>query len=271
MLTSIQGQFNLPGISDTYTHLVKDITWGPAELQILVPGQISGASRDAGNTPTTLLRPGLLLGIITSSGKYIQWDPTATDGSQYIAGILITDMAAQQLATNTDRFLGVLVSGCVKAASLLIGGESTYGLSGKASEHIVKQQLSINFKLDTPLFANNGGRWRKVRVVTADTTLTAADNGCLFVTNGSGAINFTLPAMLEGLEFGFYNAVDQNMTITSAPADTLVAFNDIAADSVALSTSSEKVGGMFEVLGLSTGKGLVIPHLWEAQTMTIAT
>lgn len=270
MLTSMQGQFNVPGISDEYAYLSKDITWGPSALQIFLPGLLSGAARDSGNSPTTYLRPGLLLGKITSSGKLVEWSPTATDGSQFIEGILVTDLNAQQLGSNVDRYVGILKSGCVKAGSLLIGGEANYGLSGKTSEYVARNLLRGNFMLDDAIH-NVSSRYRKVILVTADKTLTAADSGCLFVTNGTAAVNFTLPAMLEGLEFTFYNAVDYNMTITAAPADTMVAYNDIAADSVALSTSSEKVGGCFDVIGLASGKALVMPRLWEAQTPTIAT
>src|SRR5262245_32920301 len=43
---------------------------------------------DARSSPTTLLQRGLVLGKITASGLYKQYDPAATDGSQVARGIL---------------------------------------------------------------------------------------------------------------------------------------------------------------------------------------
>jgi hypothetical protein len=51
----------------------------------------------------------------------------------------------------------------------------------------------------------------------------------------------------------------------------MVVFNDPTADSIAFSTSSEKVGAMIEVIGDGTG-WLTLVHLGaETQTPTIAT
>lgn len=271
MLTSMANELQTPGISTSYVQDTIDLLWGRAELAIYQSMLLSGASRDNGNTPTTLLRAGLLLGQITSSGKLIQASPTATDGSQNIVGILPWDMSAQLLATNEDRWMGVLTSGYVHAKSLLIGGNASRGIAGDTYEAWVRTQLAPNFVLDDKPYWK-ASSFSRIEIVTADRTVTAADHGTLFVcSGGSGAVNFTLPVMTHGLEFDFYNAQGQNITLTSNPADTLVAYNDIAADSVALSTSSELIGGSFKVVGLSTGKALVMPRLWEAQTPTIAT
>jgi len=274
MLTSMANELAVPGISTQYNQDTIEILFGRAEMALFTPGLLSGAARDSGNTPTTLLRAGLLLGKITSSGKLVQASPTATDGSQNIVGVLPIDMNAQLMATNEDRYLPVLTKGCVKAASLLIGGNASRGIAGDAYEYWVRAQMSPNFTFDdaSPK-ANAIGPWQRVEYVTADRTVVAADHGTLFICQGGSAnVNFTLPAMLHGYAFGFYNAQDYNMTITSAPADTLIVYNDAAADSVALSTTSEKIGGGFNVYGTSTsGKAIVIPQLWEGQTPTIAT
>lgn len=271
MLTSMAGEWQVPGISTTYNQATKDILWGREEYAFYAPALISGAIRDNGNTPTTLCRAGLLLGQITSSGKLIQASPTATDGSQNVVGILPIDINAQLMATNEDRLFGILTSGYVKAKSLLIGGNASYGIAGDTYEAWARTQLAPRFVLDDKPYWKPSS-FSRIEIVTADRTVTVADHGTLFVcSGGSGAVNFTLPVMTHGLEFDFYNAVDQNITLTSNPADTLVVYNDIAADTVALSTSSEKIGGSFKVVGLSTGKALVMPRLWEGQTMTIAT
>jgi len=114
----------------------------------------------------------------------------------------------------------------------------------------------------------------KMNVVakTASYTVLATESGTVFTTSGSaGAVVFTLPTAAAGLCYWFINAADQDMTITSTPADKFVLFNDVAADSIAFSTASEKVGGgVFVVSDGTNWFGFV--HLGtETQTPTIAT
>lgn len=110
---------------------------------------------------------------------------------------------------------------------------------------------------------------------TADYTVTVADHGTLFTTEGAGgAVNFTLPAtstLPVGWYADFYQAADQNMTITAGTADTMVATNDLAADSVAYSTASEKIGNFIRVVKLTTTLvGVINAHGGEAVTITVA-
>ncbi len=61
----------------------------------------------------------------------------------------------------------------------------------------------------------------------------------------TAAATFTLPtpgAGLLGVVLHFLCIADVVMTIAAATADTMVTVNDLAADSVAFSTSSEKIG-----------------------------
>lgn len=113
----------------------------------------------------------------------------------------------------------------------------------------------------------------KMEAKTASYTCVAADSGTIFHTTGAtAAVVFTLPQISTGpFWFRFINGADVDMTITSAVADTEVTFNDLAADSVAFSTSSEKIGGMVDVYCDGTTL-FVIPNLAsEGQTVTIAT
>jgi hypothetical protein len=112
---------------------------------------------------------------------------------------------------------------------------------------------------------------------TSDYTVLATDMSKIFTTRGAaGAVNFTLPAAAAVEAFDwvmFYNVANQNMTVTGT-AGELIAFNDAAANSVALSTASEKIGGAF--LCISDGTSwLVLPFLWETvagmQTVTVTT
>jgi hypothetical protein len=81
---------------------------------------------------------------------------------------------------------------------------------------------------------------------TAAYTVTAAETGTYFNTTGAtAAVVFTLPAISSGpWIFKFLNSVDLDMTVTAATADTIITFNDIDIDSVAASTSGEKIGAV---------------------------
>lgn len=250
-----------------------NITWGRLDQQVFLPVIIDGSARDAGNTNfTDVLRPGLLLGKITSgadAGKFKQWNPDATDGSQKICGVLLGAQKMQLLGSDYDRATGyVLFSGNLKASGLMIASSSTPGIAGSSLEWMIRRQLAQSFRLDDDPSGYFPGQ-NQVSV-SASTTVTEAMAGQLFIADGAGAITFTLPAPKRGLEYSFYNAANQDMIVTCSTTDVLIAYNDIAADSVALSTASEKVGGHFRVVGTGT-KWLVIPNLWEAQTVTVAT
>ena len=85
----------------------------------------------------------------------------------------------------------------------------------------------------------------KAILAPGTSTLTIGQSGSVISTEGAtGAITFTLPAVATsaGVHYWFQNAEDQNMII-AAPSGTLTTFNNIAADSAAFQTSSEKTGG----------------------------
>ena len=83
----------------------------------------------------------------------------------------------------------------------------------------------------------------------ASYTVTYQETGTIFVTTGAtAAVSFTLPAISTGpWEFKFINGADQNLTVVAGTADTMVAYNDLTADSLAFSTSSKKIGGQINV------------------------
>ncbi len=127
-------------------------------------------------------------------------------------------------------------------------------------------------KVNLPPYSN-GVPFRQTEAKTASYTCTKYDSGTIFHTTGAtAAVVFTLPRIEDGpFYFLFVNGADVDMTITSAVADTEVTFNDLAADSVAFATSSEKIGGVVEVICDGTTL-FVLPRLAsEAQTVTITT
>lgn len=109
---------------------------------------------------------------------------------------------------------------------------------------------------------------------TAAYTVKAEESGTFFLTTGAtAAVAFTLPAITDGpWVFFFINTADVNMTVASETVDTLIAYNDLTADSVAFSTASEKIGGgmMAYCDGTSAGVVLLLGD-GRYQTATIAT
>jgi hypothetical protein len=89
---------------------------------------------------------------------------------------------------------------------------------------------------------------RFVAKVAAYTVL-AKETGTFFTTVGATtAIVFTLPAISDGpWLFKFLNAADVDMTVTAGTADTMIGYNDVDLDSLAASTSSEKIGAIINV------------------------
>jgi hypothetical protein len=256
----------LPGLTDAVESFSQVFTWGREELVIRAGANISGAARDSTNTPTTELRPGLLLGRLTASPELLkQYDPAATDGTQVVAGILMTGLRATDLdGNNSQRFAWMMVGGPIKAASLI-------GLDA-----VARAQMRGRFLFDDDLMGQyqNYAPYLRETAKTADYTVVAADAGTLFTTTGAaGAIIFTLPALAAGRgPFGFLNVVDQNMTVASAEGDNIVALHDASADSVAFSTASQKIGGHVLVWANAAGtKWYVSNRSAGANTITVAT
>lgn len=264
----------LPGINAVLQTIANNFMWSLRQQQVIKDIVLLSTTVDAGNTPTTLLRPGLLLGMIAATGKCTIWDPTATDGSQYLYGILAHDQGTLTVGTAADRWLGyAVVGGRVKAANLLIPGQSTFGLSGKDLEFLVRSQLTQTGRFiidDLPAGSPFAG-WANVRSVAAasPTALTAADNNTLFVGTHSALTTWTLPAPKAGLRFGFYATTNTGIKVASASAGQLIGYNDAAANTVAISTTAKTIGGMLELIGLNTSSYLVMPRLADlAQIIT---
>ena len=112
---------------------------------------------------------------------------------------------------------------------------------------------------------------RTIEAKTAAYTLTGKDYGKIFTNRGAtGAVTFTLPTpedRLSGVTATFFVVADQTVTVTG-PDEKLTTFNDATADSVAFSTSGEKVGGCFECVWDGT-TWLVRINAEETQTLTV--
>lgn len=114
----------------------------------------------------------------------------------------------------------------------------------------------------------------RIAAKTGDYTCLATESGTLFTNVGATkAITFTLPAISLGpWQFWFAVGADQSITVAGGTADTMITFNDAAADSLAFSTASEKLGGVMWAFCDGTSMFCVqIGGVSHRQTATVAT
>ena len=113
-MTTRLGGFGQPGLGTIDQTTETEILFGGDAgkgMAIYRNAIISGTTRDAGNTPTTVLRGGLLLGVLTTNGQYTEYDPAATDGSEIAQAILPLELRAQDFnAVDAERVAPVLNS-----------------------------------------------------------------------------------------------------------------------------------------------------------------
>lgn len=116
--------------------------------------------------------------------------------------------------------------------------------------------------------------YRRITALTASYYAKADDIGKMFTNRGAaGAVTITLPPNSQ-LEAGWwcqaYAVANQNLIVACSPTDTMAALNDATADSVALQTASEIIGGGFTFIWDGTG-WLTLHHTEETQTVTVVT
>lgn len=237
-------QLGYPGLRASIASVEVQPWWGLIEHQKFVQGPLDSTTVDAGSSPTTQVRAGLVLGRITSTGAYVHYSASATDGSQTACAVLCDPVAMLDASGTAESKLGprIMVAGNLKAGNLI-------GLDGTA-----RRQLAQHFLFDDELDGRGflGVGPRREITKTTDYTVTTADNGALFTSTASGALVFTLPAVAKGLVFEFLNLVNQNMTIT-ATAAVIVALNSAGSTNVAFSTSSQKIGARIRLEANAAG------------------
>lgn len=245
MVTGMGG-WGIPGVGSERATSESELLWGADHARngaLWLSKVISGAARDAGNTPTTILRPGLLMGVVTSSGELEEWDADAADGTQDIAGILDVELRAQDFdATNQDRVFRALVARApIKARKLLIEGSA---FIGHAHEYLARRQLvGAGFIFDDDPLGYLAGQGKRVAHVTGTTdTLTAAENGTTLFYNNAASVTVTLPAIKPGLEYTLMRVGDEEFIVTSGEGDNVVLGNDLSGDSITFTTAGEHLG-----------------------------
>lgn len=134
----------VPGMGGTaYTaeHDNMGMTYGsPHHLLYVTHALIDGASRDVGNTAdSTVLRPGLIMAVVTATQKWKPYVAGAGDGTEIPRGILtILGLNMQNIGANADRFLAtILVGGNINPEALCIAATAGYGIDKTTASHIV--------------------------------------------------------------------------------------------------------------------------------------
>lgn len=133
-----------------------------------------------------------------------------------------------------------------------------------------KQSLTPNYV--PPLFMGVGAGAPIFETKTASFSITEADSGKIFLVYGAtAAVTVTLPAVGSVFQCQVVNLSDVDLTVASVVADTLVTYNDLTADSVTFSTSSEKIGGSVWCFGNGTIICALARIASSYQNVTIAT
>lgn len=87
---------------------------------------------------------GSVLGKITASGKYVAWDPDASDGSQTVRGILVTpvmgDTSADQPASAITRGPAEVIQSKLSFKDTTDGSDQTVAMAALATLGIIARQ-----------------------------------------------------------------------------------------------------------------------------------
>lgn len=265
------GGFGLPGVTTSITSDENNPWFGREVQNIYSHGVLDGDSVDAGNTVnTSVLRAGMALGRIASNGQLAPWSPTATNGTQYLYGYLglPIDCNPTGAGTPANRAIGlVLVGGQVDPTKILVAGEADYDITDDNELLWVLMAQSNNRFMYANYFdfpARSAGVQSYDAIdTTGAATLTAADTHKNFLMDYAGAMAVTVPAPLPGLQFTFYNMVDQNVVVTTTGANQAIGVTTAASgashigNTISVSTSTKKQGAAFRLKAVNSSYYIV--------------
>lgn len=134
----LQTQFGVPGQLSAVFSEENQFLWGGDVTRIPVLMKscvIDGATREAGNSPTHVLRQGLILGKVTATGKLKQWDNAAADGSETVYGILPVELVMTNplSGSSEDKVAPIVVFAPVKVNNIRIKGDAFVGHADEAA------------------------------------------------------------------------------------------------------------------------------------------
>lgn len=259
-MSGAMGGWGGPGVGSERALIESELLWGADQARnaaLWKSAVFSGTMRDDANSPTTILRPGLLVGKLTATGEYEEWDADVATGTQNFAGVLDVELRAQDYdANNADRVMRLLVARApVKARKLLIQGAA---FVGHADEYLARRQMvSAGFVFDDDPQGYKAGLGSRVSQVTGTTdTLTADENGTTLFYNNAASVTVTLPAIQPGLEYTLIRNGDEEFIVTSGEGDNVIGINDLSVDSITFTTATEHLGAAVRVRSLYMGTTL---------------
>lgn len=110
-----------------------------------------------------------------------------------------------------------------------------------------------------------------IKTIAAAYTVTGEDSGSVIVARTAASCTVTLPsaAASKGMHVVVVNAADQTLIIASV-ANEMITFNDLDADAITFSTSSELIGSaVWMICDGTSWLGLLLTQ--ETVTPTITT
>lgn len=251
----------LPGMGTLVEEYEAAYTWGPYP-RFFQGANINASAADSGNSQSSTLRIGLVMGLQLSTQTWLQYNPAATDGTEVASGVLPFTIRMQDvlLQTNQGRFYAMLVGGGVQASKLI-------GLDALA-----RSQMAGNFWFDDDLPGRHQFPFRRFQTKTANYQIVAADNLSHFDNLGAaGEVDFTLPPIANGYWFGFHAIAGQTIKVISSEGTNIVAFNNASANSVAFSTGGQIIGGGVNVYTNGAGTKWIVDNASAgSNTVTVA-
>ena len=238
------GRDGVPGINPVVDTFENEFLFGSYPIQQYSGLLISQDARDVGNTINPqILRQGLLLGKVEETQELKEWSPNASDGSEYIWGILnqtisLRSIGGQSGGTNNteSRLTGyVVIAGGVLTQRLIIPGSPNTGILGNANEYLVRALLRENFILsDSYQYSRPQGFIQTLSAADGPVyTVSLNDSGKEF--HSSVSIGVVLPPTpSRGLTYSFYNE-GATTAVTSGSVNIRVP-GDPLANSLAVTT-----------------------------------
>jgi hypothetical protein len=237
----------VPGLTTSRETYENEFRWGSQFQGVFANALISGSAIDTGNTPTFELRPGLLLGQSIVTGKYSQYNPIASDGTEVAAAILIEGLRMLDFSNNpVDRFYAVLVGGPVQAAKVL-------NLDNMARACMNKFIFDDTFNIQ----GNVNFPWKRFQTKVANYTLIATDNLSHIDNLGAtGTVTITLPPIANGYYFGCHALASQTFQFTSNEGG-----NIIGSTASQTNVSVTAIGGGFAIYTNAAGTKWIVENL----------